>query len=228
MIILKSIIPYENDKTFDSKIAEITSISLEHEEDITKNSIDGNFIVSGDYKSHMISVNKEEFNYKIPFSIELPDNVIEDSITFDINDFTYEIKDNNILSCKIEVVLEFDEESETEEREEQEKIVDATVVDEDIENTKDLTEVIEELNRDNDKEEIKEEKIEDNSTNIIMDNAVNTTNTYVNYHIYIVKENDNLDDIAKNYNISKDIIMEYNNNIELKPGNKILIPEEYE
>ena len=222
---MKSIIPYENDKIFESKIAEITSISLEHEETITKESINGNFIISGDFKSHLISVNKEEFNYKIPFSIELPDNVLEESIGFDINDFTYEIKDNNTLSCKIEVALEFVEEES--EREIQD-VIDAKVVDDEEENTKDLDEVIKELQRDNEVEEIKEDEVEGDAKNIIMDNALNTTNTYVNYHIYIIKDNDNIDDIAKRYNVSKETIMEYNSSLELKPGNKMLIPEEYE
>ena len=89
------VIPYTKEITFDTKIAEIDSISLEHEMDVNESEILGNFIVTGEYKSHELSANKEAFSHTIPFSIDLPNNIIKDTISFEITDFTYEIEDDN-------------------------------------------------------------------------------------------------------------------------------------
>ena len=199
---MKNIIPYEHDIKFDTKISEITSISLEHEDKITPDGIMGDFIISGDYKTHNISVNKEEFKYRLPFSVELPDRVINDSIKYDITDFTYDIKDDDTLTVKIELSLSYDEIEE-------------------IDNKEDIIDVIEDtIERD------EENEIEVTNHDNIINNINNNVDTYINYHVYNIKLNDNLDDIAKTYNSSKEIIMEYNNIEELKEGMKIIIPEE--
>ena len=77
---MKSIIPYDKDIKFDTKIYEITSISLEHNEENLKSEIDGNFIIKGDYKIHPISITKENFEYKTKTQIEdeIPESVPEE------------------------------------------------------------------------------------------------------------------------------------------------------
>lgn len=213
---MKNIIPYEHDIEFDTKIAEITSISLEHEDKITDQGIEGEFIISGDYKAHSISVNKENFNYRLPFSLELPERVINDTIEYNITDFTYDIKNDNILTVKIELEVSYDEMEEKEEE--------------------DIIEVLEDTNREEEIEETKEEneieipinsnvEIGNKPENIVMDNVINNIDTYITYHVYNIKENDNLEDIAKNYHSTKDLIMEYNNVDEIKEGMKIIVPE---
>ena len=199
---MKNIIPYEHDIKFDNKIAEVTSISLEHNDSIKDNCISGEFIVSGEYKTHAISVNKEPFNYQIPFTVDLPDRVINNSINYDIVDFTYDIKDDNTLTIKIELEVSYDE----------------------MEEPEDIIELVEEPRLDEIEVPI-ESKVENDSNNIIMDNVINNVDTYITYHVYNVKENDNIDEIAKNYNSTKDLIMEYNNIDELKDGIKLIIPE---
>ena len=49
---MKMSIPYEKEIVFNTKIAEITSISLEYEANVLDDDIEGEFIVSGDYKIH--------------------------------------------------------------------------------------------------------------------------------------------------------------------------------
>lgn len=95
-------IPFTKDIDFEKKLYEITSISLEHEISIVDNTLKGNFIVSGEYKSHEVSVNKEAFSYLLPFEIEILPDVDHDSIEFMIEDFTYEIVETNILRVKID------------------------------------------------------------------------------------------------------------------------------
>lgn len=106
-------IPFTKDIPFEKKVSEITSISLEHEIKVENSVLKGNFIVSGDYKSHEVSVNKEPFSYMLPFEIELANDIDTDTVEFMIDDFTYEIIDNsdlrvnidfNILASKKEIV----------------------------------------------------------------------------------------------------------------------------
>ncbi len=238
---MKTIIPYEHDIKFDTKIAEITSISLEREDKLTDTEIVGDFIISGDYKVHSISVNKEQFKYRLPFSIELSDNLIRDSINYDVSDFTYDIKDNNILTIKIEMTLNAEEV----EPEPVEVIEDMPVDSLQRGPEESTTEISPELDAEltsminSQKEETNNIPITnseitttDNSTNltdsskdIIMNNVTNTANTYITYNVYIVKDNDTIDTICNSYNVSKELIQEYNDIHDLKTGDKLLIPE---
>lgn|SRR5574344_1505587 len=212
---MKSIIPYEKEIKFDTKIAEVTSISLEHEDKISSSEISGDFIISGEYKIHSISVNKESFKYRLPFSIELSDKIIRDSIKYDINDFTYDLKSPDILVVKIEVILEADEIEEEQENfavDDEEKVQDNIAI---IDN-----------NLRNDVNEIVNEDIEEqDSKNIIMNNVNNISNTYITYHVHLVTETDSIESICSAYKINKECLVEYNNLNELKPGIKLLIPE---
>ena len=237
---MKTIISYEHDIKFDTKIAEITSISLEREDKLLDNEINGDFIISGDYKVHSISVNKEQFKYRLPFSIELADNIIRDSINYDVSDFTYDIKDNNILTVKIEMTLNAEEvepepvevvdeiqadslprglkESSNEMSPEFDAELSSMINNQKKETSMPITnsEITNSENSNN---------ITDSSKDIIMNNVTNTANTYITYNVYIVKDNDTIDSICNTYNVSKELIQEYNDVHDLKTGDKLLIPE---
>ena len=60
---MNCIIPFTKDIKFKTNIAEILSISLEHDFTANPEEVLGNFTISGDYKSHEVSVNKEHFEY---------------------------------------------------------------------------------------------------------------------------------------------------------------------
>lgn len=51
-----------------------------------------------------------------------------------------------------------------------------------------------------------------------------TLETYRSYSIYIVREDDSLDEIMKKYNVKKENLEEYNNLSEVKKGTKLIIP----
>ena len=103
---MRMIVPYEKEITFNTKIAQISSISLEYEANVLGSDLSGDFIVSGEYKIHEVSVNKEPFKYRLPFSISLDDDLIRDSLKYDIYNFTYEVKDEDTLKVNIEFLLE--------------------------------------------------------------------------------------------------------------------------
>ena len=57
---------------------------------------------------------------------------------------------------------------------------------------------------------------------------MDSSETYVTYHVYIVKEQDTIDSIMKKYNVDKEKISLYNNLEEIKPGMKLIIPNQDE
>ena len=90
---------------FKSSIYEISSISIEQNSDINGTYLEGEFIVSGTYRLHEISINKEDFSFKIPFKHELRSNIDLDTINLDINDFTYDFKSPDELDIHIEYIV---------------------------------------------------------------------------------------------------------------------------
>lgn len=224
-------IPYTKEIVFKNKIAEITSISLEHEMSINETELLGNFIVSGEYKNHELSVNKEEFNHVLPFSIELSDNVDLHTIDFSITDFSYEIVEENTLKVFIEfnVIAAEKEIIDENENKSDEIFQDVSTA---VENDIVLPEVIgnnlreEEINMIEEENSILEERIDSIETDSIIDSIKSENEEYSLYHIHIVKETETIEAISNMYNTSVDLINEYNDLSNVTIGDKLIIPEE--
>lgn len=60
--------------------------------------------------------------------------------------------------------------------------------------------------------------------NSIFNAFANTDETYTTYSVYILRENDNLDEIISKYNTTKEELSFYNNLDDLKSGDKLIIP----
>ncbi len=246
---MKSIIPFTKELDFKTKVSEITSISLEREFEVNTSSIEGSLYVSGDYKSHEVSANVTPFNFKIPFTIEIPDNLVEESITLEISDFAYEMEENSKIKVSIELEL-FGEEKEIEEEEDEditpievdgEEIVkmleEASEKEKEMEK-EDRAEPEEELSEEETKKEEKEEAPADTvdetredteedmtSENVIITGASNTPDEYTTYHIHIVKEGETIETICTMYNSNLSLLNDYNDLSEVSKGMKIIIPE---
>ncbi len=212
---MKNVIPFTKEITFDNKISEITSISLEENYNCTEDTIDGEFIVSGDYKTHELSVNKESFSYKLPFSVDLTEKIIPDTLNFEITDFSYDILNDNILKVNIE--FSFDAKRD--------------------ESTRDYASEVEELLNNDSLEEPKiEEKIEDENEdrldkedeNTIIDSIKDEDNEYITYHIHVIKESEKVESICTMYKTNANLIAEYNDLTDFKVGEKLIIVEEDE
>ncbi|HAB66398.1 MAG TPA: hypothetical protein DCE23_03425 [Firmicutes bacterium] len=318
---MKETIPFVKEIVFPKNIATITSISLEHEEKLYSGEINGEFIISGDYKSHSDTTEKENFKYRLPFSTLIPDNIDYDTIKVNVINFTYEEIESDVLRVNIEISIEgettqdktikdidFDSistiEKPTTENREDEKLTTeldeflntlednevltedtCEIVDNQIDNSEKEVEdnemnKIEILDREENlksiepeiieeeplREEIKETNLnvalqnkvkeiltkseEDNTTididvaeakeketstteeKIVKENAITETNKtketedeYITYHIHLVKAEDTIESISQKYNSNIDYLKEFNNIKELKPGEKIIIPE---
>ena len=103
---MKNIIPFKKDVIFKTNLSEITSISLENTLNLKDDTISGDFIISGDYKVSDKSTTVEPFELNIPFEIVLDDRFDTKKATVDIDDFYYEIVNNNVLSVSIDVLVD--------------------------------------------------------------------------------------------------------------------------
>lgn len=102
---MKQIIPFVKDVSLNTKISEVTSIALEHNLQMeNSDSIVGSFIISGKYKINEISINEEVFEKEIPFDITLDDKYDATKVQIDIDDFYYEIINEEILRVHIDVL----------------------------------------------------------------------------------------------------------------------------
>lgn len=231
---MKKIINFTDDIEFRNNIYEISSISLEREFETTENDISGTFIITGSYRGHEISLNQESFTKKIPFSYHFEEPMDKETITMEVDDFTYEI-DQNKLCVDIEYEIEgdkmiFDDEREFDKFLENHE-VELVDFKDDIKEEKPIIEENVEV-REQEKEEEKEkqekqEKTEDREVKVdteIMDTLTGGENTYITYHIHVCDESDTLEYIANKYKISIDVIKDYNSIDNISAGMKLIIP----
>lgn len=225
---MKKIVPFKKDIIFKTNLSEIVSISLEHSLHLEKNSlITGEFIVSGEYKMADTSIDTEKFSFNLPFDINIDDRYLLDNITVDIDDFYYEIVNNNVLAVNIEVLID-----KLEEKPVEKVVVDVNPVEiltEPVIMEENREEIIEEDRHDSDIDEIpaiKDAETEQSRINIdtIFDDLNDDTETYTTYQVYIVREGDTLELILQKYNINKETLEQYNDLKELKIGDKLIIP----
>lgn len=212
---MRKIIPFKKDIELETNIAEISSISLEHTLKLKEeNLVSGEFIISGTYKITEASLNVDPFEYKLPFDISIDKKYDTTNIDVDINDFYYEIINNQMLEVNIEVVLEgLEEKSEEEER---------ILTEEKIET---LNENEEETNQ---KETNNQENTEENreiDTNVkSIFNDLDENERYSIYKVHIVTENDTTESIISEYDITREELEAYNDLTDLKIGDKLIIP----
>mgnify|MGYP004556092419 FL=1 len=232
----------ERDFLFKDSIFEITSISVEHDEDINGSNLEGDFIISGDYRLHEISINKEDFSFKLPFTHEIRSNINLDTINLEITDFTYELNNNDELHVHIEYIvsgeqslIEFADEKDLNEflNKTDAEVVDLTKDEPRFkevskEETLDIpAEDSKKEEKEEPKEEIKEDKPSEISTNNII-GSINADETYVKYHVHTVMQNDTLEGILDKYKITLTDLKKYNTFEALEVNMKLVIPENEE
>ena len=229
---MKQIVPFKKDLLFKTKVSEITSISLEREIDTSEAGIiTGVFHITGDYKMNEGSINRDNFSFDLPFDITLDPRYDMSSVKADIEDFYYDIINNDTLKVNIDLFIEA-------EYLEEEPVMEEQVVEEPVreEVTQEVREEREEekmdtidIKKDDVKDVVSDEVGEDdNITASDLFSNLDDTETYTTYYVYIVKEEDTIDKILVKYGISKDELESYNDITNIKPGDKVIIPKTYE
>lgn len=228
---MKKIIPFKKDIIFKNNISEVTSISLEHTLSVSEeeNSIIGEFTVSGEYRMTDESINTEAFSYELPFDIHMDDKYVLSDVTIDIDDFYYEIVNDNVLSVHIDVMVDKIEEV-LPVIEKMEEIEEVNIPREDILESE--REFMLEENEETKRCIEPEDEVQDTKRDIelgqeveaIFDTVNETSETYKSYKVYIVREGDDLELIMEKYSITKEELEAYNDLKEIKLGDKIIIP----
>lgn len=210
---MKKIVPFKKDIKFKTNIYEITSISLEHTlKKVDDNTISGELIVSGDYKINSSSTNTDPFKFNLPFDIQVGDNYLLDKVVVDIDDFYYEVVDEDTLKVVISISLDNLKEKETPVLEEKEIIKS--------------NELIEKIEGDDLVERcVEEENVKDKNEDIgTLFEIKDTDELFSTYKVYIVREGDTVESIMSKYSVNKELLEIYNNLSEIKIGDKIIIP----
>ena len=206
---MRQTIPFTKDITFKTSIGEITSISLDDDLIFKKEDlISGNFYISGSYKMIDTSTIEETYSYKVPCEIAISDEYDTFYATVDIDDFNYEIIDDDIL--RINIVVGIDklqkkevkkEEIKEEEKEERSQGIikdDRCIEDETDSKIESFLDV---------KESVKKQE-----------------DTYLTYKVYMFKEGDTIDSVLDKYSITREELSDYNDLDNIKPGMKLVIP----
>ena len=240
---MKKIVPFNNVLSFKTKVSEITSISLEHEIQKSDDAISGKFIIEGDYKNLIGDIETEKFSFELPFDIALGVRYERDNMVVDIDDFRYELIDSNRLKVNIDLYIDGDIIPD----EEEEVIEEEKVIDEKREILKEMDEIEGDsrIDMDNDFledtidfskniiEEVNKEPMETEASTIVNENNninifgnISDNETYATYKVYTVMDTDTIDGIISKYNISKELLGEYNNIEDIKSGDKLIIPSD--
>lgn len=277
---MKKIIPFNNVLQFNTDVREITAISLEHEIKKYPDMISGTFYITGEYKITDGQLDKEKFNFELPFDIALSNNYELDSLLVDIDDFRYDLISDKDLKINIDLYIDgeeivsppiereiYKEELNYEEKiEEPKNIRELTdeilseLVDteneyfkpeDQIENQEEIqesttnndselipsSEIIDDIETEridllkdmltDDKENTMNEEININNNENINNNIFEPTEVeekYVTYRVYKVLDTDTIDSIIAKYNVTKEMLADYNNIENITPGDKLIIP----
>ena len=230
---MKQIIPFVKDIYLAPKIYEVTSIALEHNLKMeNSDSVVGSFTVSGKYRINDISINEEVFEENIPFDITLDSKYDASKVTIDIDDFYYEIINDEFLRVHIDVLVDnlvyekekVEKPAEIKKEERNDDLMNDNV----ITSNKNEDALIREENAKKEvKEVVKKEVPEEREGDIkskIETGLFDKEEKYITYKVHIVRDTETIDEITTKYNVSKEELEKYNdlNNIVL--GTKIIIP----
>lgn len=217
---MKKIIPFKKQLFLDNTISEITSISLEHTLSYKKEFlISGDFIITGSYKTTDTSVDTLPFDFRVPCDINVDDKYDLSHVVIDIDDFYYEIIDNNAIDINIDVMLDKIEDR-CIDKEDNFIVKTATKIDDVLENTQETLENIKEK-----KEEI-DNKIEEKMDNVYekIEKVQEKLKGFVTYRVCIVKEDETVEQIMDRYKVDKETLSLYNNLDNIQKGDKLIIP----
>ena len=233
---MKQIVPFKKELPFKTKVSDITSISLERDIKVTDEGvITGTFYITGDYKMNEGSINREKFSFDLPFDITLDPRYDISTVNTDIEDFYYDIKNEDTLKVNIDLFIEADYlpepiEDKKEEEQEAEEVIEDNKDEElvDVIELNDRSTTIDKVDTDR-TNVIDNNKIEEDSDSSSIEqdlfSNLDNTETYTTYYVYIVKEEDTIDKIITRYSITKEDLEYYNDIADIKVGDKIIIPK---
>lgn len=237
---MRKVISFDKKLEFKTMIGEVTSISLDPNLSFSDDSdISGDLVISGKYKLTAASRLEDDFVFSLPVEIALSEKLEEETRNVYIDDFRYEVEEDDTLNCQIDLVVEG---------------VEKIEVDEDSSFSEENLEKIEDIQISSDSSDMREQSIsEEQITNeIVLDNTdieevaevepekeghnvgslfssfKDSDESFATYSVYIVRENDTIDTIMNKYQVHREELEDYNDLDNLIVGTKIIIPTQHE
>ena len=218
---MKKIINFEKQVEFPTMIGEITSISLEKDLEFKdSNSIEGKLLLEGTYKRTEASRLEEDFSFDIPTEIILTEQLDLQTAQVEIDDFYYEIENEDTLKCHIDLLVEGVELIDLEE-----PVLEPI--------NREISEIeVRECDGDIQEEKVKEDDIQEEKIEITDEDDVGSLftslkdceETFSTYSVYIFREEDTLEKIIEKYKTTKEKLEYYNDLSNINIGSKIIIP----
>ena len=228
---MKKIVPFTKELIFKTRIGEITSIALDNTLKLESHSVSGEFILSGTYKMLEGSEFESEFKYNIPVDITIDNKYETKNCNISIDDFSYEIINEEKLKANISVMLD-----DLDIKEDKVEKVEVFVEDRDDNDfdilddvSNDISELESLINSKESKEFVDNINVDyKNTYGEDLFNNIEDTKEYSIYRVYTLKEDDTLDIVYEKFQTTKEILSEYNDLDNLMVGCKIIIPSQDE
>ena len=181
------------------------------------------------------SISREDFSFDLPFDITLDPRYDISTVNADIEDFYYDIINEDTLKVNIDLFIEAEylpDEPEDllapkESKEAPEETLRTPSTPMDIPEEDDIVPEKAEV-KSPDTSSTKESREETINIGTDLFSNLDSTETYTTYYVYIVKEDDTLEKILTKYEISKEDFENYNDINNIKPGEKVIIPKKGE
>ena len=115
---MQKVISFDKTLDFKTMVGEVTSISLDPKLAFSDDStISGELVISGKYKLTAASRLEDDFIFHLPVEIVLTESLDEETRKVTIDDFRYEVQEDDSLSCHIDLLVEGVEKIEVDEEE---------------------------------------------------------------------------------------------------------------
>lgn len=249
---MQKVISFDKTLDFKTMIGEVTSISLDPKLAFSDDStISGELVISGKYKLTAASRLEDDFIFHLPVEIVLTESLDEETRNVTIDDFRYEVQEDDSLSCHIDLLvegvekIEVDEEEVTDNRQSEDLLVDSIVPErvsyeegvfqeretshEDKVSRKEKESVIDsvvEVTEGKQSVSSVEDDIGSSNQDVgsLFSSFKDSDETFATYSVYIVRQNDTIESIMEKYQVSREDLDNYNDLSNLSIGMKIIIP----
>lgn len=242
---MKKVISFDKTLEFKTMVGEVTSISIDPQLDFSEDgSVSGELIIVGKYKLTSASRLEDDFSFRVPVEIVLTENLEEDTREVRLDDFRYDLLDDALV-CHIDLLIEGVEKIEEDVREQEVNVDSSSELinrDEALENTTDNfldPAVVEEqvivsnnheksMQQMNVEQELEKNVEQQENVTSLFSSFKDSDETFATYSVYIVRENDTVESIMKQYQVNRENLEEYNDLSSIAVGSKIIIPKVYE